>query len=464
MDATLILNFPVMKQRYYILFLLLFGAAITLIFFRYQHKKEERENKVYSFIPRKGNANAAEYKMASTRAEKLILQLKSDPSNTKSALSLVNAYILESRQSGNYNYYDKAALVTVDKILASNPKEFEALLLKSLLQLSQHHFSEALQTANTALSINANNSFVYGLLTDANVELGDYASAVDAADKMVTARPDMRSYSRISYLREIHGDYPGAINAMQMAVDAGTPSEENTEWCRVQLARLYENIGDKAKALFTYQLSLAARPSYAPALVGMSNIMLFENKPDSAVYYLNAARENSNDIHIESSLAAAFEKAGQKDKSIALNKKVIEEMIRTSETDDENAGHYSDKELAYAYLQLNNYDKALSHALAEYNRRPANIDVNETVGWVYYKKKDFVNAKKYIDKSLVTKSKNPGLLCKAALIYSANGDTQKAKEFANTALQNKPLVQGEFMEDARKLFPSQSVTLAAIRK
>ncbi len=453
-----------MKQRYYILFLLLFGAAITVIFFKYKHTKEENENKVYHFLPRKGNANAAEYKVASQRSEKLIQQLQSDPSNTKSALALANTYILEARQSGNYNYYDKAALVTVDKILASNPNEYEALLLKSLLQLSQHHFSDALQTANTALSINANNSFVYGLLTDANVELGDYKSAVDAADKMVTARPDMRSYSRISYLREIYGDYPGAVNAMQMAVDAGTPSEENTEWCRVQLARLYENMGDKAKALFTYQLSLAARPSYAPALSGMANIMLYENKPDSAVYYLSAARENSNDIHIESSLAAALDKAGQKDKSIALNKKVIDEMTRTTETNDENAGHYSDKELAYAYLQLNDYNKAMSHAMAEYNRRPANIDVNETLGWVFYKKKDFANAKKYIDKSMITKSKNPGLLCKAALIYYANGDTKTAKMFANTALQANPLVMGEFMEDARKLFPSQTTTLAAISK
>ncbi len=453
-----------MKQSYYIIFLLLFGGAITLIFFKYKQTKKQEENTVYSFVPRKGNATAAEFKMANQRAEKLILQLKANPNDKKSALALANAYILEARQSGNYNYYDRAAMVTIDKILASSPEEFEALLLKSLLQLSQHHFSDALITAQKALAINPNSSFVYGLLTDAYVEMGDYASAVDAADKMVTARPDMRSYSRISYLREIHGDYNGAVDAMKMAVDAGTPSEENTEWCRVQLARLYENMGDKNKALFNYQLSLAARPSYAPALSGMANIMRFENKTDSAVYYLNAAKENSNDIHIESALAIALDKAGQKAQANALNKKVIEEMTRNSASDDLNTGHYSDKELAYAYLQMNNYDKALSHALAEYNRRPANIDVNETLGWVYYKRNDFVNAKIYIDKSMITKSKNPGLLCKAALIYYATGNTKQAKEMAAIALQNKPLVVGDFMDSASKLFAVQPLALAAVRK
>ncbi len=45
---------------------------------------------------------------------------------------------------------------------------------------------------------------------DANVELGNYDEAVKLADKMVEIRPDLRSYSRVSYLREIHGDVDGA--------------------------------------------------------------------------------------------------------------------------------------------------------------------------------------------------------------------------------------------------------------
>ncbi len=42
-------------------------------------------------------------------------------------------------------------------------------------------------------------------------------------NRMVSIRPDIRSYSRISYLREIHGDIPGAIEAMELAVEAGAP-------------------------------------------------------------------------------------------------------------------------------------------------------------------------------------------------------------------------------------------------
>jgi hypothetical protein len=45
---------------------------------------------------------------------------------------------------------------------------------------------------------------------------------------MMAIRPDLRSYSRVSYLREIFGDIPGAREAMLMAIQAGYPGQEET--------------------------------------------------------------------------------------------------------------------------------------------------------------------------------------------------------------------------------------------
>src|SRR5436190_1168308 len=95
--------------------------------------------------------------------------------------------------------------------------------------------------------------------------------------------------------------------------------------------------------------------------------------------------------------------------------------------DNENIGHYADRELAYAYLKVNENDKALEHALLEYNRRPDNIDVNETVAWVYYRKGEYDKALPYIKTALKTNSKNPVLLSRAALIYFKTGDKTMAK-------------------------------------
>ena len=362
-----------MKKEYWqTILILFFTTAVGFVVIKNKDKWSAGDNSVYNLQPRKTNSNNAEWLAAKINVEKLQAKIKANPDDSRSLLALANAYIMESRISGNIAYYDKAALHTVEIILNKKPDNYEALMLKSLLQLSQHHFAEGLATAQKAVSIDSNSAFVYGLLVDANVEMGNYTEAVDAADKMVSIRPDLRSYSRIAYLREIHGDYPGAVAAMKLAVQAGIPAEEATEWCRVQLGRLYELMGEIEKATFQYNVSLAARPGYAYALAGLGRIASFEKKYDSAVYYFEQAANLITDLGIKENLATAYFNAGQIEKSKTLNREIIEEMNKAAKIliDDPNAGHYSDKEQAYAYLKNNELDKALEHALAEYNRRP----------------------------------------------------------------------------------------------
>jgi predicted Zn-dependent protease len=94
-------------------------------------------------------------------------------------------------------------------------------------------------------------------------------------------------------------------------------------------------------------------------------------------------------------------------------------------------------------------DKALEHALAEYNRRPKNIDVNETVAWVYYKRGNGAEALPYIEKALKTNSKNPVLLCRAGLIYSKTNKL-KGKELLQEGLKNNPSMPVLLKQEATK--------------
>ncbi len=440
-----------MKKKYwYITLLVFFAATVSFVVIKFKNKQQAEKDTSYTFLPRKDNNNNAEWLAAKQNADNLINKIKVDPADTKSALALVNAYIMEARISGNIAYYDKAAMKTVDNVLTNEPSNYEALMLKALIQLSQHHFADGLATATTAVHINANSAFVYGLLVDANVEMGNYDAALDAADKMVTIRPDLRSYSRIAYLREIYGDYPGAVSAMKYAVEAGVPSEESTEWCRTQLGRLYENMGEINKASFQYNLSLAARPGYAYALAGLGRIASYEKKYDSAVSYYQQAQSTVTDLGVKENLAIAYSNAGQTEKANALNKEVINEMNKNAQISisDPTIGHYSDKELAYAYLQNKDYDKALEHALAEYNRRPKNIDVNETMVWVYYKRKEINKALPYLDAAFVTHSKNPMLLCTAGLVYAKTGNTEKGKMMLSLGLKHDPVMQEDIKKES----------------
>jgi tetratricopeptide (TPR) repeat protein len=143
-----------------------------------------------------------------------------------------------------------------------------------------------------------------------------------------------------------------------------------------------------------------------------------------AIDYYKKADSMIDDYSIKEEWADAYELAGKKESADSLTEIVIKDLSRDEQSslNNDNIGHYADRELAYAYQKINNYDKALEHALLEYNRRPANIDVNETVAWMYYCKKQYQEALPYLGAALKTNSKNPVLLRRADLIYARAGN------------------------------------------
>jgi tetratricopeptide (TPR) repeat protein len=409
------------KSTLYIPALLLCLIIISIIILKYKNGDQKDNTITYALLLRKGAAaTTEEWKNTRLRAASLLRNITNNNTDKKSMIALAGLYVQEARITGDYAYYDKAALKYTKDVLKQDPDNFEALVLESVIYLSQHHFAEGLQTANKIVAKNPYSSFVYGLMVDGDVEMGYYDSAVSHAEKMINIRPDLRSYSRVSYLREIHGDYPGAIEAMKMAVDAGVPGDEATEWARIQLGRLYENTGDLQNAKMNYTIALSERPEYAYALAGMARIAVAAKDYTSAVKFYTRADSQVTDFSIKEGLAESYALAGEKEKAMNLQKKVIEEMTNEARSGDkdENIGHYVDRELAYAYLDVHNNDKALEHALLEYNRRPENIDVNEAVAWVYYNRGEYDKALPYIATALKTNSKNPTLLYRAQLIKS----------------------------------------------
>ncbi len=118
---------------------------------------------------------------------------------------------------------------------------------------------------------------------DAQVELGMYDDSIASVQKMVDTRPDLSSYSRVSYVRELKGDMNGAIDAMKSAVSAGSPESENTAWCRVQLGNLYYNSGDVETAEKIFQKIIIDFPDYIHGYGGLAKIKVFRKQYKEAV-------------------------------------------------------------------------------------------------------------------------------------------------------------------------------------
>ncbi len=431
------------KKQIYIISIIVFVIAVVGIVMKYNSSEKEKENKTYALLPRKGRlSSSTDWKDVQKRYNDLIAILAQDPSDMNASIKLAALYIQEARETGNYMYYDVAAMKYVNNILKNDPKNFNALVYRSLILLSQHHFADGLAAAKDAQQVNPYNAYVYGLMVDGYVEMGNYDLAVANSDRMVAIRPDLTSYSRISYLREIFGNYKSAIDAMKMAVEAGGRGDEHTEWTRVQLGALYEKIGDYASAQKLYEASLSLRPDYPYALAGLARVAVAANDYPKAIALYEKADSLITDNTMKEELVDLYKETGQKEKASDLANKVIDELSTNAKAGntDESIGHYADRELAYAYLKANNTDKALEHAMLEYNRRPDNIDVNETVAWVYYNKGEYDKALPYIKAALKTNSRNPVLLSRAGLIYFKAGEKQLAKSMLQEASLNNSFV------------------------
>ncbi len=353
--------------------------------------------------------NGIEWEEVQNQYQTLQVAILQKESDHESKIRLAHLFIREARVTGEHGHYYPAALKMTDWILNSKSKdmnmEFMALVTKATVQLSLHEFTDALATGQKALMFNNKNAQLYGVLTDAYVELGHYDNAIKMADIMISIKPDLRSYARISYLREIHGQIPEAIAAMRMAVEAGVPGYEDTAWAMLTLGELYERYGEPNKAKSIYQEILAMRPNYPFAVGALGALLIKDNKIEEAEVITNQAIEIIPEVGFYTQLAEIYKIQGRNAEMESLMKEIFA-MLK----DDVESGHNMNLEYAHIYLDLlEDTDLALEYAQKEYEKRPDNIDVNLMLAKIYKAQQNDTLVEKHIAAASITQSKHPEL-------------------------------------------------------
>ena len=364
-------------------------------------------------LERKGElATATEWKKTQEKTRELKEKLNVNPMDIKTRLQLATIFITEQRITGEHHYYYPAIEKILNGVLSLDPKNFEANVYKSSLRMSQHQFADAKKIAEEAKSINPDNAYVYGILVDANVELGNYEEAIANSDKMQALKPSLEAYSRASYLREIYGDYPGAIAAMKLAVQAGLPGSEPQCWSRNVLGDLYSTTGKLTEAKSTFEENLYMRPSYAPSMAGLAKVETKMKNYNRAIALLDSAIAIMPLSSFEEQKADIYVEMGDGKK--AMNKYAEVQQLLVA---DANSGHHAvSLELSRSFIKTNQWDSAKKYAMLEYAIRPKNIDVNNEMAWIAYSQNDIAKAKEYLRVAESTGSKNPEMLKRAAAI------------------------------------------------
>jgi tetratricopeptide (TPR) repeat protein len=366
-----------------------------------------------------------------TRGEiaKYYAAIQKNGDDVDSYVALGFAYLQNVREVGDPGDYGRAD-TAFKEALKRAPTSAGALLGQAQLALARHEFRAALELAQRLLKMDPNDRRALGPLADAQTELGLYDEAAATVQRMVDLRPDLPSYSRVSYQRELRGQIDGAQDGMRRAFNTGAANLENREYIRVLIGNLYFLKGDVPTAEAVYRASLNAYPDYVYALAGMARVHAARGEFDEAIELFQRAVDRIPLPEFVIGLGETQEAAGRIDDARSTYQLValIQDLFKTN-------GVNTDLELAL-FEANHGADpaRAVQLARAAYADQP-NIKAADALGWALYKSGSYDEAAKYAGEALKLGTRDGLFMFHAGMIAKARGDTSAAADHLTRALE-----------------------------
>lgn len=190
---------------------------------------------------------------------------------------------------------DPSRYVSADRLLRQaaklTPRDPGVFVGLGTLALARHNFRAGLRYGQRARRLAPDLVQPFSNVVDGEVELGRYRAAAQSLQQMIDRKPNLPSYTRVSYFRELHGDLPGAIAAMRLAISAGGGAPENVAFAQSLLGGLEFQRGRIGAARRAYATALQSFPRYVPAEAGLARLDAGEGRSGPAIARLQRVVE-----------------------------------------------------------------------------------------------------------------------------------------------------------------------------
>jgi tetratricopeptide (TPR) repeat protein len=348
-------------------------------------------------------------------------------------VALAAAFMRKAREAGDASYYGRAA-AALDRALACDPGNYEALRARAWVLLGQHDFRGALAVAEAARARVPEDWWNYANLTDACVELGDYERAIEAAERMAALRPGLPAYTRVAFLRSLLGDRAGALEMLRLAAAAGSRRDpESLAWTLVHLGHEHFGGGDLAAAARAYAAALDVVPDYYMALAGLGRVRAAEGRLDEAIHLYRRATARVPAPDLVGALGDVLAAAGQAEEA-ERQFALVEYMGRVAQA----AGTTYGRRLALFYAD---HDRRLDEALQLARQEAAgrgDIYTDDALGWALYKNGRLAEAKRAALRALRLGTEDALLHYHAGMIAAALEHPRQARRHLRRALDLNP--------------------------
>ena len=358
------------------------------------------------------------------------------------------AFLQKARESGDPAYYPRAE-AALTEALALDAEDADNYVGLGSLALARHNFEEGLRLGERARELNPYKASALGVIGDAQVELGRYEEAAATFEAMNNLRPDLASYARVSYMRELRGDLPGAIAVMQQAVQAGAPGSEAAAWTRVQLGHLYFTSGNPAAAEREYSRTLMERPEYLHARAGLARLLAARGDyPEAIALYTEITRAMPLAEYVIA-LADVQRAAG-----LVADTEYSEGLVKVIDQLARDSGVNTDAEMA-----LFNADRGidlpgtLERVTQAVVARPS-VYTWDVMAWTLYQSGRYTEAQAASERALRLGTRDSLTRFHAGMIALKLGQPERARAELQLALDQNPRFSIRYAEEAARTLRS----------
>ncbi len=362
-------------------------------------------------------------------------QIEKDAKRYQAYNQLALALARRARETSDVSFYAQAD-AALAKASELSPDNLEGQKVQAWILLGRHEFAKAAELAKQLNEKWPDDVLIYGYLVDANVELGNYPAAEQAAQWMLDLRPgNVPGLTRAAYLRELFGDVDGAIELMEMAYRQTPPNEfEDRAWILTQIAHLRFSTGDVKTADQVLQQALALFPNYHYALANLAKVRAAQGKTAEAADLLQQRYRNAAHAENAYDLAVALDRAGKRDDAQALFTEFEPKARKEIELADN-----ANRELIFYYADhANRPDEALRIAAREFERRK-DVYTLDAYGWALAANGRNEEAREQLETALAVGIRDAQLFYHAGVIAERAGDNAGALRLLRQSLDQNPL-------------------------
>ena len=321
-----------------------------------------------------------------------------------------------------------AAISNAQELLKRNRGDLKAYLLLTQSHMLKKEFAEAERILKAVVEEMPQNTEAHRQLGVLSLLNKNFVTARKEFEEAWSLKPEselLLQHVVRTYLMDKQAE--GASDFLQEQIE-GRPRDA---FLYHQLAQVYLAQQKRAEAVAALNQVLNLDPNAVGSSLLLADIYVAENDPDRAVQIITEAMQRqpeNQDLMLRA--AVVYEKAQRWEEARKAYQRVLQ-------LDHTNA--IAQNNLAWLLAERGgNIDVALKLAQQAKEKMVDDINVTNTIGWIYYKKSSYQMALNYLKECAEKSPENPVFQYHLGMTYFKLGRTAEAKETLQKSLKLNP--------------------------